>query len=152
MEHVAYAYTVGMDEAEVERRLETTDTGVLALCGDGEAYAIPLAHYYDDGRLYFRLGMTAGSRKRAFLETTDWACYVLYGTESTDDPKGLDSWAVIVTGDVTELPEDDYDRFDTAEINRQFSPIRIFDETVEDIDVVIAELAMETVTGRKTTA
>jgi hypothetical protein len=150
MEHVEYAYTRGMDDAEIEERLRTAGTGVLALSGGGEAYAIPLAHYYDGEGLYFRLGTTDGDRKREFWERTETACYVLYGAEPTEDPRGLDSWSVLVTGRLVELPEADRERFDTAEINRRFSPIRVFDEDVEEIEITIAELEMETVTGRST--
>lgn len=150
MEHVEYAYTCGMDEAEVEDRLRTAETGVLALSGDGEAYAIPLAHYYDGEHLYFRLGLTEDDTKRAFIETTGTACYVLYGADPTDNPRGLDSWSILVTGHIEELPESDRDRFDTAEINRRFSPIRVFDEAVEDIEIAVVELDVDTITGRRT--
>jgi len=37
MEHVEYAYTSGMDDSEIEERLQTAETGVLALSGDGDA-------------------------------------------------------------------------------------------------------------------
>lgn len=150
MEHVEYTYTHGMDDSEIEDRLRTAETGVLALAGDGDAYAIPLAHHYDGEGLYFRLGMTEGSTKREFWETTETACYVLYGTEPTDDPRELDSWSIIVTGRLVELPETDHERFDTAEINRRFSPIRVFDEAIDDIEITIAELAIDTITGRRT--
>lgn len=150
MEHVEYAYTRGMDDAEIEERLRTAETGVLALSGDGDAYAIPLAHYYDGEGLYFRLGSTEGSTKREFRETTETACYVLYGTEPTDDPRELESWSIVVTGQLVDLPETEHGRFDTAEINRRFSPIRVFDEAIEDIDITIAELDIDTVTGRRT--
>ena len=152
MKHVEYAYTIGMDDSEIRQRLRTTETGVLALSGDGEAYAIPLAHYYDEGRLYFRLGMTEGSKKREFRETTETACYTLYGAEPTDDPRGLDSWSILITGRLVELPETEHERFDTAEINRHFSPIRVFDEAIDDIEIAIVELEIERMAGRRTTA
>jgi len=150
MDNIEYAYTLGMDDAAVEERLETAETGVLALSDGDDSYAIPLAHYYDGERLYFRLGVTDGSRKQQYLETTDTASYVLYGTADTDDPRGIDSWSVLVTGHLTELPESEYERFDTAEINRAFSPIRVFDEDVEEMDIVIVELEIESITGRHT--
>jgi hypothetical protein len=76
-----------MDDSEVEDRLQTTGTGVLALSRDGDACAIPLA-YYDGDRLYFRPGLTEGSTKREFWETTEAAWYVLYRAEPADDPVG----------------------------------------------------------------
>jgi nitroimidazol reductase NimA-like FMN-containing flavoprotein (pyridoxamine 5'-phosphate oxidase superfamily) len=152
MKHVEYTYTSGMNEAEIEDHLQGAETGVLALSGDGDAYAIPLAHYYDGDRLYFRLGLTEGSTKREFWEATETACYVLYGAEPTDDPRGLDSWSIVVTGRFVELPEAEHEQFDTAEINRHFSPIRMFDEAVDDVEITIVELEIDTTTGRHTTA
>ena len=150
MEHIEYAYTRGMDDDEIEERLRTSETGVLSLSKESDAYAIPLAHYYDGEGLYFRLGVTDGSRKQEFLETTEMVCYVLYGAEPTDEPQEIDSWSIIVTGQFVELPGAEYERFDTAEINRCFTPIRVFDEAIEDIEIVIVELDIETITGRIT--
>ncbi|SDC34484.1 pyridoxamine 5'-phosphate oxidase family protein [Natrinema hispanicum] len=150
MKHIDYAYTFGMDESAIEERLRTGETGVLSLSKDDESYAIPLAHYYDGDGLYVRLGVTEGSRKQAFIEATETACYVCYGTEATDDPREIDSWSVMVTGHLSEIPESDYDRFDTAEINRQFAPIRVFDENIDEIDIRIFELEIDTMTGRTT--
>lgn len=150
MEHIEYTYTTGMDEAEIDERLETTDTGVLALADDGDAYAIPVAHYYDGENLYFRFGLTEDSTKREYWEATETASYVVYGADPTDDPRELDSWSIIITGQLVELPQAERDRFDTAEINRDFAPIRVFDEAIEDIEITIAELEIETITGRET--
>lgn len=150
MEHIDYAYTQGMDAAEVEARLQSAGTGVLSLARENDAYAIPLAHYYDGDELYFRFGSTEESTKRAFFETTETACYVVYGTEPTDDPNEIESWSVVVTGRLTELPEDEYSAFDTAAINRHFSPIRVFDEAIEDVDVEIVRFEIESITGRST--
>lgn len=150
MEHAEYAYTRGMDDAETAERLRTASSGVLSLARDDDAYALPLAHYFDGERLYFRLGLREESTKRAFWDATDTACYVVHGTESTDEPREVGSWSVVVTGRLTELSEAERERFDTAAINRHFTPIRVFDETIEDIDIVIAELAIDTMTGRTT--
>jgi hypothetical protein len=150
MDHVEYAHTRGMDDGEVEQRLRSAETGVLALADDGDAYAVPLAHYYDGEHLYFRLGETEGSRKESFLDSTETACYVLYGADPTDDPRGLDSWSIMITGPVTELPAEEHGRFDTAEINRQFAPIRVFDEIIEEIEITIVRLEIDTITGRTT--
>lgn len=151
MEHVDFAYTTGMSDEDVERRLQTAETGVLALCADGESRAIPLAHHYDGEHLYFRLGKTEGSEKWAAIDQTDTATYVVYGTEPTDDPDELDSWSVHITGQLRELPEGDRGRFDTAEINRRFTPIRVFDEPIDAIEIAIVELTIDSMTGRATT-
>ncbi len=150
MKHLEYAYTTGMDDESIDERLRTADSGVLALAGGNDAYAVPLAHYYDGDSLYFRLGMTEQSTKRELWETTETACYVLRGTESTADPKAFDSWSIVITGSLTALSEAERDRFDTAEINDRFSPIRVFDEAIEDIDVIIVRFDIESITGRST--
>lgn len=150
MDHVEYAHTRGLDEAEVEERLQSTETGVLALTDGTEAYAIPLSHYYDGQRLYFRLGLTSGSKKRRFIETTETASYLLYGTEPTEAARGIDSWSVHISGTLRELPEEGYAEFDTAEINRRFAPIRVFDEEIDEIEIAIYEFTIESMTGRAT--
>ncbi|MFP9191782.1 pyridoxamine 5'-phosphate oxidase family protein [Natronosalvus vescus] len=149
MKHVEYTHTFGMDEETVERRLRDAETGVLSLASGSDSYAIPVAHYYDD-QLYFRLGVTRGSAKQAYLESTETACYIVYGTEKTADPRKIDSWSVHVTGSLSQLTGAERDRFDTAESNRHFAPIRVFDEDIEDIEISIVELEIETITGRTT--
>lgn len=150
MKHVEYAYTYGMDDAELEERLHTSQTGVLSLSKEDDAYAIPLAHFFDGSGLYFRLGRTEDDTKWRFLETTETACYVLYGTEPTEGPDELESWSIVVTGRLEEVPESEYDRFDTAAINRDFTPIRVFDEAIDDIEITIVKLEIDAMTGRKT--
>jgi nitroimidazol reductase NimA-like FMN-containing flavoprotein (pyridoxamine 5'-phosphate oxidase superfamily) len=150
MDHVEYAYTSGMSDDEVATRLREARTGVLSLCDDADARAVPLVHYYDGANLYFRLGKTDDSEKWDAIERTETATYVVYDAEPTDGPDELDSWSIHVTGRLRELPDTDYGRFETAEINRRFAPIRVFDEPIEDIDIAIVELAVETLTGRMT--
>jgi nitroimidazol reductase NimA-like FMN-containing flavoprotein (pyridoxamine 5'-phosphate oxidase superfamily) len=148
--HVEYAYTEGMDEAEIERRLRETETGVLAFPGGPDAHAVPVAHHYEDGSLYFRLGLTEAGGKRARLAADGEACYVVYGTAATDAAREIESWSVVVRGELTVLTGAARERFDTTEINRRFSPIRVFGEAIEDVEVAIVELAPATVTGRAT--
>lgn len=152
MDHIEYAYTSGMSDDDIERRLRAAQTGVLALCEDADARAVPLAHYYDGESLYFRLGKTADSEKWDAIERTDSATYVVYEADPTDGPVELASWSIHATGRLRELPVSDHDRFDTAEINRRFAPIRIFDEGIAEVDIAIVELELEGLTGRETTS
>lgn len=147
-----FAYTRGMTDDEIEQRLTARGTGVLSLAADGDAYAVALAHYYDGDALYFRVGRTEESDKLAYFDSTETACYTVYDTERTDEPRELDSWSIIVTGPIRALPDDEHERFDAAEINRQFSPIRVFGEDVDDVSIRIHELRIETITGRCTPA
>ena len=145
MEHVEYTYTAGMDQEAVEERLRETETGVLSLADGDEAYAIPLAHHYEGGdSIVFRLGVDAGSEKLAFIESTDRACYVVYGY---DDPEH--SWSVLVRGTIRPITSGD-ERFDVAEVNRQFPDVRVFDEDVEDLEIRLFELHVDAITGRET--
>lgn len=150
MDHVEYAYTRGLNDTEVKERLRYTETGVLALTDGEEAYAIPLSHYYDGQGLYFRLGLTPDSKKGRFIESTEAASYLLYETKMTDAPQEFDSWSVLITGRLREIPEERYEEFDSAEINRRFAPIRVFDEDIDEIEIVIYEFAIESMTGRAT--
>lgn len=150
MDHVEYAYTRGLDDAEVEERLRETETGVLALTDGTEAYAIPLSHYYDGRALYFRLGVTPDSEKTRFIDATETASYLLYEAARTDSAEELDSWSVQVTGSIREIPDERYREFDTAEINRRFAPIRVFDEDIADVEIEIYELEIDSMTGRAT--
>lgn len=150
MEHVDFAYTTAMDQDDVERRLEEARTGVLALAREGDAYAIPLGHYYDGTGLYLRLGSTDESEKSSFIQSTGTACYVLYGTEETEAPREIDSWSVVVRGTLAELPPERRAEFDTAAINRRFAPIRVFDEPIDEMEIDIYELDVDVVTGRAT--
>ncbi|WP_435344292.1 pyridoxamine 5'-phosphate oxidase family protein [Haloarchaeobius sp. HRN-SO-5] len=150
MENVEYAYTRGMAESELEDRLRNTKTGVLSLAHDGEAYGIPLAHYYDGERLYFRLGDTGDTKKRSFIESTTTASYVLYGTEETEEAREIESWSVMITGTLHELTDEEREAFDPTEINRDFAPIRVFDEDIADIEIVLFEMDIDRMTGRVT--
>ncbi|MEF8785634.1 MAG: pyridoxamine 5'-phosphate oxidase family protein [Haloarculaceae archaeon] len=150
MDHIEYAYTSGMSDDDVEKRLREARTGVLSLCDGADARAVPLAHYYDGENLYFRLGKTEDSEKWDAIERTETVTYVVYDAEPTDGPDELDSWSIHVTGNLQELPDADHGRFDTAEINRRFAPIRVFEEPIEAIDIAIVELTVETLTGRTT--
>lgn len=145
---VEFAYTEGMTEAEVEERLAETPDGVLALADDGDAYAIPVFHHYDDGSLYFRLGVTPNSEKKAYIEATERASYVVYAAEPTADPEEQTGWSVIARGSISEVPADD-PAYEAVEINERYAPIRVFDEALDEIEVALYELRIEELTGRR---
>jgi hypothetical protein len=142
VEHIEYVYTVGMSEEDVEEHLEAAETGVLSLADGNRAYAVPVHCAYGDGVLVFRLTDDDDSEKLSFLDATTEACFVVY------DATNGDSWSVLVRGPVSAV--DDPERHDEAAINEQFGPARIFDESVDDTDVRLFELDVESVTGRRT--
>ncbi|MFC6838192.1 pyridoxamine 5'-phosphate oxidase family protein [Halomarina ordinaria] len=146
MEHIEFVYTMGMDEADVERRLRDAEAGVLSLADGDDAYAVPVSHHYEDGSVFFRLSDDAHSEKLAFVETTRRACFVVYGVEGADE-----SWSVVATGTLRPVEGAAAERFDAAGINDRFGPLRVFDEAIDEVDVVVLELDVEEVTGRRTT-
>lgn len=148
MEKIDYVFTGGLSEEEIESHLTTNQTGVLALARDDDAYAIPLVHEFHGDRFRFRLGMTDESRKGEFLDSTQTACYVVYGISETDAPRQLESWSVIARGPVREVQGTG--AFDPTEINEQFAPLRLFGEAVDDVEIVVAELEIESIAGRRT--
>ena len=150
MDNIEYVYTRGMNDSELSEKLSTANTGVLSLANDSDAYGIPLAHYYDGERLYLRLGVTDGSQKQAFIEETTTATYVVYGNPGAEGSWNPDSWSVIVTGRLVELPKKEEAEFDTAAINREFSALRVFDEAIDELDVQLYEFEIDSLTGRTT--
>ncbi|WP_458205676.1 pyridoxamine 5'-phosphate oxidase family protein [Haladaptatus sp. NG-SE-30] len=140
MEHVEYVYTFGMDETELERKLRETETGILSLAQDDDAYAIPVGFHYDGKRLLLRFGVKDDGEKMAFVKTTDTASFVIYDTKSNE------SWSILMTGTLHPFEGS----FDETEINELFAPLRVFDEDVDDVEPVIYAFEIEHVTGRKT--
>ena len=140
MEHVEYVYTFGMDDEEVEQHLREAMTGVLSLAHDDDAYAVPVGCHYDGDRLLLRLAVESGGEKMSFVDETGQACFVVY--EATTD----ESWSVLVVGTLRETTEE----FTAAQVNQWFAPLRVFSEAIDDVEPVLYELEMDTVTGRTT--
>ncbi|ELY44588.1 pyridoxamine 5'-phosphate oxidase family protein [Natronorubrum sulfidifaciens] len=144
MDKISYEYTFGMDETAIDETLQDHEVGVLALADDSSAYAVPVAYHYDGSSLYIRLTSDGSSTKMAFLEATADACLCLYNIERADT-----YWSIIVRGPVRKLTDDEQAAFDETAVNESFRQLPVFDQDVEDLDVEIYELEMETVTGRE---
>lgn len=142
MQDVAFVYTVGMSDAEVNGRLTAGGTGVLSLARADSAYAVPVPFAYEGDTLRFRLGDDGHSRKLSFAGETEEACFVLHDADENG------SWSVVVTGPLRELPEPEWP--DTATMNDRFGPVHVFDEAVDELSVTMYELRIETCTGRRT--
>lgn len=145
VDNIEYVYTVGMDETDVAAHLERAHTGVLALADDGNAYAVPVSFHYDDGRLFLRMADDGSSKKLELLDSTARATFLVFDAEGEDD-----SWSVLIRGPVRELSGSERARFDAAAVNESFPPLRVFDETVEDLVVRVCEMDVEELTARKT--
>lgn len=145
LDHVEFVHTAGMDRESVEERLEETQVGVLGLANGTEAYAIPVAFQFLGDRLCFRLSRVDGSRKMAFIESTDRATFVVYGFDSPSD-----SWSILIEGPIRVLSDAESEQFDDALINKWFAQLRVFDEPIDEIELVLVELEIESMTGRET--
>jgi len=63
------------NNAECERILKESFTGILVMCHDGEPYAVPINHTYSDGKLYFHCAPTG--RKLDMIRANPRVCYVV---------------------------------------------------------------------------
>lgn len=146
MDLTDHLYTIGMSEEEVTTRLQDAEAGVLSLATDGDAYAVPLSFFYDGTSVYFRLGDDGdASRKIASAESTDEACFVVYDVENGDE-----SWSVVVRGPIRRVADPEGHGFDERTVRDRFGALRVFDEAVEDVEIVLFELDIRTITGRRT--
>lgn len=145
VDHVEYTYTTGMPDEELAERLHEESFGVLSLARDDESYAIPVAFHYDGERILLRLSDDGNSEKVRFLDSTERASLLLYAA-----PGERDSWSILVRGLIRSLPEEEQAGISDAEINEWFAPFRVFDESIEDVEVRLYELDPDTMTGRQT--
>lgn len=139
MRNVEYVYTLGMDESEVGAYLSRAETGVLSLAKDDEAYGVPVHVHFDGDDVFVRLGEHEGSEKFEFLEATTSASLVVY--DATDE----ESWSVLLRGELVREGE-----ASATSLNERFGPMRVFGETVQDLDAVPYRFDAESVTGRRT--
>lgn len=137
-----------MDAVEIGEFLGTQGTGVLSLADGDDSYAVPVFHHYDDGALYFRLGESPDSRKREFIEATETATYVVYEVDPTADPAQREGWSVVARGPIRAVPEGD-PAYDASTINERFTPIRLFDEALDEVELTLYELRVEELAGRR---
>ncbi|MFB6123714.1 MAG: pyridoxamine 5'-phosphate oxidase family protein [Haloferacaceae archaeon] len=140
MDHIDYEYTVGMDDAEVAERLDSHHVGVLSLAKGDDAYAVPVDYRYEDGRLLLRLTDDGDSKKVAYADATDEACFLVYGPD--------EAWSIVALGRLDRLGDTAGDDFADRTLNEWFGTLRVFDEDVADLDVVVYELHVESLTGR----
>ncbi|SHG90952.1 pyridoxamine 5'-phosphate oxidase family protein [Halobaculum gomorrense] len=137
-------YTAGMTDEEVDDRLREHETGVLSLARDGDAYAIPVAYGYDGGSLRFRLGDDGDSQKIAYADATEEACFLAYDYTASDD-----SWSVIARGTLRRVPDGVWEST-PADLDEWYAPLRVFDEAIEETELVGYELDIDAITGRRT--
>lgn len=144
MKNIEFSYTMGMSDDEVENRLLDESIAVLSLAKNGESYAIPVAFHYEDGRIYVRLGVFRDSEKIQMLEATRTACFLVYDADPLES-----SWSIIAQGPIERVDTDA--EFDDERLNSWFVPLRIFGESIEEIDPTVFVIDVESMTGRRST-
>lgn len=144
MEHIEFVYTAGMDDDEVDAYLADHRFGFLSLADGGKAYGVPVAYHHEDDSLLLRLGEHEGSKKLAYIETTETACFGVFGANPV-----AESWSILITGGIEPLPPAEAEALDEAVLNRLFIPLRIFDEELDEIETGLYRLSIDEITGRK---
>ena len=79
----------------------------------------------------------------AFLDTTERACLLLYDY----DPDRDTSWSIVVRGPLSRV-DDEVVAVD--ERDPDYAPLRVFGESIEDLEPVAVRLDIDEVTGRRT--
>ena len=137
-----------LEERRFRDCMDRAEYGVLSLADGGDAYGTPLSFGYADdlSELYFLLAFETKSTKRAYLETTDTASFVV------TDSNLPDAWeSVIVRGPVWRVPEDEKQAAYTALAETAVFPASAtFEDYVDSVpvDQGLYRLEAESVTGR----
>ncbi len=134
------------NNAECERILKGSYSGILSMCHDEEPYAVPINHAYLDGKLYFHCGATG--RKLDMIRANPRVCYVVnnyYGDPANfaDGVRCHGDWeSVIVYGNarVIDDPEELRSAFTTF-IN-YYSPtyFKPDENSVKTTKIIIVEI------------
>ena len=147
-ETMAPDQNVEMTDREVDEFLGSHETGVLALAGVEEPYAIPISYGYDAGErtLYMRLVSTPESEKRAFLSSTPQARLVVY--DDLDDTYR----SVVVHGELEEISPDELTPDDIAQYGEAKRPLfEIWADSKRDLTIELYRLDATEITGRRVT-
>lgn len=129
---------------EIDRFLRVHGTGTLSLAREDRAYGVPISFGYDGDACYF-VFLTLGpdSKKAAFADATAEATLTVVETSGRFD------WAsVIVTGQIVELADDEWDAARDAIADNAWHP-SLFREASPQGDVAGYRLDPAHVSGQK---
>jgi hypothetical protein len=136
-----------MDAAEIDRFLETQETGVLSMADDDDGYGIPVSFAYEpesDGgpNLYFRLGYAPGSRKLQYVEASDFVSFVVY--DETDE-----GWkSVVARGRIEEITARSLDAIVAETVHGLDIPyFYVHERPVDDLHFTLTRLGIVDLTG-----
>lgn len=134
-----------LSDEDLDSFLAAHGIGVLSLADDHDAYGVPISYGYDgeSGRLFFVfLRPGAESRKEAFAEATDTACFTTYNVRSEHE------WtSAVVEGTLRRVDEDEWDALSDALERNAWHP-DLFSEADPDRGIDGWELEIEDAAGR----
>lgn len=133
-----------MDAIEINEFLETQDSGVLALADDDVAYSVPVSYAFDpdDSAVHFRLGYGDQSQKRAFVDATASASFVV----AAETDQGWKS--VVAQGPIEEQSESAFEAQAVEAIKGLEIPyFTVHDQPANELEFTIASIDVKTLTG-----
>lgn len=134
-----------LSDDELDSFLAAHGVGVLSLADGDDAYGVPISYGYDEesGRLFFVfLRPGAESRKEAFAETTDNACFTLFNIESEHE------WAsAVIDGTLRRVDDEEWDELSDALERNAWHP-DLFSAAEPDRGIDGWELDIENAAGR----
>lgn len=135
-----------MTDSEVRDFVGRGGTGVLSLARDDVPYSTPVSYGFDPeaGAFLLRLGFTAGSEKRAFVDASAEARLVVYGRVG-------DEWrSVVAVGELTRV-DDDAMTPEIADVLRRADVplLDAWDEPANEIAFELHRLEASRLTGRR---
>jgi nitroimidazol reductase NimA-like FMN-containing flavoprotein (pyridoxamine 5'-phosphate oxidase superfamily) len=137
-----------MTDAEVDEFLGGMETGVISFAREAHPYSIPVSFGYetDERAFYLRLVSTAGSTKRAFLDSEPHASLVVYDDEDDRTYRSVVATGVLAGVDPGALSADDIEQY--GETRRPL--FEVWNDDTDDLDIELYELRPDELTGRRT--
>jgi nitroimidazol reductase NimA-like FMN-containing flavoprotein (pyridoxamine 5'-phosphate oxidase superfamily) len=141
------------NNAECERILKSSYTGVLVMCHDEEPYAVPINHAYVEGKLYFHCATTG--RKLDMIRANSRVCYIVnkYYGNMKDYKEGVrchgDWESVIAYGNARIIHEPDELREAFSVFMNYYSPTDFEpgEDSVHTTRIIIVDV--ESMTARR---
>lgn len=135
-----------MTDAEIHDFVGRGGTGVLSLASGNVPYSTPVSYGFDPELRAFllRLGFTADSEKRAFVDASAEARLVVYDRVDGE-------WrSAVAVGELTRV-DDDALTPEIADVLRQADGplLDVWDEPADQVDFELYRLGVQRLTGRK---
>ncbi|WP_410765681.1 pyridoxamine 5'-phosphate oxidase family protein [Haloferax sp. DFSO60] len=135
-----------MDDEDISHLLRQEGVGVLSLADEGTAYGIPLSFGYDEenNSLYFMfLQPGETSKKVAFAERTEHACFTVWEAQSRYDWR-----SVVLDGTLHRVEHGDWHRVEEVLGDNAWYP-SLFSETEPMQDILVWEFRIDAQSGQQ---